>query len=222
MYIKLSNNINKNDPGWPDSPKFEYTPLLEISKGDVANTGIISIFNHFGTHIDAPKHYNDDGLRVAELPLDTFIYETPLLLRIPKSYYEFITPDDLKPFYNELKKADLLMVYSGFNQKRKEDPEGYSRKGPAFGADAAKYVMDNFNLKAVAVDWISFASFDFPEDGTLAHQYMFGKFHDHYTCVIEDACFDMILDKRIIRVYALPLLVEGVDSSQVTIIAEVE
>ena len=222
MFVKLSHNLSKNDPGWPGFPTYDYTPLTQISKGDVAYTYSITLFNHFGTHFDAPKHYNDEGLRITKLPLDTFIYEKPLLLEIKKSYEEFVTPSDLEPYADQLREADLLMIRSGFVSKRKEDPEGFAKRGPAFSADAAKYVMDNFKLKAIAVDWISLASYAYPDDGTLAHQYLFGKYHDHYTCIIEDACFEEIVGKKIKRVYAFPLMLEDVDSAQVTVIAEAE
>jgi hypothetical protein len=61
------------------------------------------------------------------------------------------------------------------------------------------------------------------DDGNLSHRYMLGHYHDHFTCVVEDACFEGIVGKKLKRVYTIPLLVGmGVDSGPVTMFAEVE
>ena len=220
MLVKLSHPINANDPGWPGNPTLKYEPFTSIIDGDVANTYKLELFNHFGTHFDAPNHFYDPGLKIAQLPPENFIYEHPLLLKIPLAYEQILMPSDLIPYYDQIQKADFLMIYSGLKSERKGNPNAYKNQGPAFGAEAAKYIMDHFNLKALAVDWISLASFLYPEQGKLAHQYLFGAFHNHYTCVIEDANFEDIIDRHVKRVYALPLLIDGVDSGPVTIIAE--
>ena len=31
----------------------------------------------FGTHLDAPNHFNPDGLRIAQVPIERFVYERP-------------------------------------------------------------------------------------------------------------------------------------------------
>jgi kynurenine formamidase len=199
------------------------SPTSAIKNGAVCNVFIITLMNHFGTHFDAPNHYIDSGLKISELPLETFFYEKPLLLEIPKSFEEFVTIADLKPHETELKNADLLMIRSGFQKVRKSRPLDFAAKGPAVGSDAAKYIMDNFCLKAIAVDWISLASVPHTDDGDIAHHYLLGKYHDHFTCIIEDATFEEIAGKKIKRVTALPLLTGmGVDSGPVTVIAEVE
>jgi kynurenine formamidase len=157
------------------------------------------------------------------LPPEAFFYEKPLLLEIPKSFEEFVSAEDLAPYKEQLKNADMLMIYSGFNKTRGTDPKNYAARGPAVSSEAAKYIMDNFRLKAIAVDWISLASVPHTDDGDIAHRYLLGGRNGHYTCIIEDAVFDGIVGKKLKRVTALPLLVGmGVDSGPVTIVAETE
>ena len=94
-------------------------------------------------------------------------------------------------------------------------------------ADAAKYLMENFKLKAIAIDWISLANPAVTrnpmDDGHIAHDYLLGKHTDHFTLIIEDACFEEIAGKKVERVYGIPLILGmGIDSAPVTMIAEVE
>jgi Predicted metal-dependent hydrolase len=221
IYKRLSYPLNDKAPVWPGNPKMEIEPFTLIAKGDVANQYQLKIFNHFGSHMDGPKHFNDKGPRLAELPLETFIYEKPLLLDIPKTFREMVTAEDLRPFASKIKDADLLMIRSGFSAQRANNPQRYAAEGPGFSAEAAKYVMDEFpGLKAVALDWISLASYAHNEEGILAHQYMLGMFHDRYVCIIEDLDFSGLDPERLEKVFAMPLFIEGPDSCPVTVLAE--
>ena len=98
MYHLLSYPIEAHMPAWPDSPQLQLEKKLQIAKGDVANTSIISLYNHVGTHYDAPNHYLASGTPIAELDLDRFIFERPLLLEIPKGAGEKVTAADLEPY----------------------------------------------------------------------------------------------------------------------------
>ena len=227
MLVRLSHIVDGAMPVWPGAFSCEIEHDKSLERGDRANAYIIRMLNHFSTHIDTPAHYVLGGAKIAELPLETFFYESPLLVDIPKSKEEAVLAADLKPFENELKKADLLMIRSGFAKYRTEDPKNYAAHGPTVSADAAKYLMAECKLKAIAVDWISLANPSVTStpmaDGHIAHDYLLGKHTDHFTCVIEDAYFEGIVGKKLRRVYGIPLILGmGVDSAPITMIAEVE
>lgn len=223
MYKRLSYNINADAPGWPGNPKIELETRSSISNGDNANTFNVKLFNHFGSHMDGPKHFNDDGPRLGELAIETFIYDRPLLVDIPKTFKQLIQVEDLKPFEAEIKKSDLLMIRSGFSKERATNAQRYAHEGVGISSEACKYIMDTFpNLKAVAMDWISLASYAHGDDGVTAHHYLLGKFHDHYVCIIEDVNLDQLKANEIKKVFSIPLFIDGLDSSPVTIIAEIQ
>lgn len=220
-YKKLSYEMRVDAPGWPGNFKLEIEPFSLIAQGAEANQYKVHLFNHFGSHMDGPRHFNENGPRLAEMPLETFIYEKPLLLDIPKGAMEQITVADLEPYREQIASSDLLMIRSGFEAERERNPQLYSNEGPSFSADVCRYLMDHFrNLKAVAMDWLSLACPSRLEDGILAHQYLLGKFHDHYICIIEDLHFDEVDAGRLHKVWALPLFVEQIDSAPVTVVAE--
>ena len=115
-------------------------------------------------------------------------------------------------------------MHSGLTEDRVKRPDDFMNNCPAIGPEAAKYLMDNFRLKALMVDWLSIASPLYPDHAEKAHQYFLGLHHDHFTCLIEDEDFRGILGegKNVKRVYAIPLMLKGVDSSNVTVFAECE
>lgn len=213
----LSYPVKKGDPTWPGNPTFELTANTSISHGDVANTAMIHLFNHYGTHIDGPLHFYSGGLPLCRLPLERFLYEKPFLAHIPKGPEEKIEPEDLSPYEKEIEDSDLLLIRTGFWRIREEDSKTYENHGPAVSSRTAKYLVERFpDLKAIALDFVSLASYSDSADGDLAHQHMLGMYHDHFICIIEDVNLSQAPSGRLISAAAIPLMIEGIDSSPVT------
>jgi kynurenine formamidase len=66
---------------------------MSIENGDFANLGILHLCDHFGSHLDAPNHFNVAGRKIADVPLERFIYERPRLVDVPKAERELVTRD---------------------------------------------------------------------------------------------------------------------------------
>lgn len=220
----ISYPISEKSPGWPGNPTYRTEQVTDIKKGDSANTYMIHLFNHFGTHLDAPLHFYEKGLPVCQLPIDEFIYEKPLLLDIPKQAGEKILVEELASYEEKLKTCDLLMIRTGFSKMRAENPQLYAQNGPAVSSSAARYLMENYagQMKALALDFISLASYSDCVDGDQAHRYLCGKFHQGHICIIEDVNMDGLDGDGICRAQAIPLYLEGVDSSPVTMWVDME
>ena len=58
---------------YPGNPPIAITPEQAISEGAGANVSRIDFGSHTGTHVDAPKHFFDDGAGVDVLSLDVLI-----------------------------------------------------------------------------------------------------------------------------------------------------
>ena len=58
---------------YPGNPVVSITPQQAISQGAGANVSRIDFGSHTGTHVDAPKHFIDDGPGVDSLPLDVLM-----------------------------------------------------------------------------------------------------------------------------------------------------
>ncbi|WP_134703866.1 cyclase family protein [Ammoniphilus sp. YIM 78166] len=222
MLKRISYSMTDKAPGWPGNPTVKVEPHSLISEGEVANGFQVTFFNHFGSHMDGPKHFNDEGPRLPELPIENFFYKRPLLVDIPKGFKELVRADDLKSYEEQIRDADVLLIRSGFSTTRKEDADRYASEGPGVSAEACQYLIDEFpQLKAIGMDWISLASYAHLEDGILAHQYLLGKFHNRFICIIEDLNFEGLPAGRLKSMCSIPLFIEGIDSSPVTVVVEI-
>lgn len=222
MYKRLSYPLGKNAPGFPNSYTIDIEQSTSISKGDAYNSAIIHVFNHFGSHFDSSKHFNDKGPTITDLPLERFVYEKPLLVDIPKGFRELIEADDLKPYGAQIEQADALFIRTGNGAYRFTDSKRYSEEGVAFSNEAAKYLVTNFkNLKAVGFDFISLGS---PVHGDLivsAHRHILGNFTDNFIGVIEDIDLSDLDAAKLKKVICLPLFITGIDGAPVSVLAEI-
>ena len=222
MYQLLSHTMSTTDPAWPGEPTLKVEAHSLIERGDNADTYVLHLYNHFGTHIDAPKHFNPLGKRISKFPISTFVFNKPLLLDIPKNMGEILAKEELIQYRDKIREADLLLIRSGTYQWKQQKPLEFASRGPALHSEAARYLMEEFpSLRAIGVDWLSIASPSFMPDGIYTHQYLLGRFHDHHLFIIEDLNLKDLDAKRLLRVFAFPLLVEGIDSAPATVVAEV-
>lgn len=223
MYRRLSYTLNTRDHAFPGAPTLRLEPFESMKKGDRLNTYNVTIFNHFGTHMDGPNHFYGRGKQLYELELSTFIFKRPLLVDIPKGAGELVEPEELLTFDEQILRADALLLRSGFSAMRHKDNQMYSEQGPAVSSRAAQLIVDRYrNLKAVGMDWISLSSPLHLEDGILAHQIMLGHTGAEPVLIVEDIDLSGLEQEKLETVFALPLFVEGIDSAPVTILAKLK
>lgn len=70
MIYDITLPLTADMPVWPDEPGPELTPLSRIADGDPANVTRLTLGSHTGTHVDAPRHFLNDGRTVDALALD--------------------------------------------------------------------------------------------------------------------------------------------------------
>ena len=83
---------------------------------DYCHVDILTLGSHTGTHIDAPYHFLKDGQRIDEIPVQRFIGNGILIDVSGKSERELIDSTDLKSFASEIKKADFVILNTGWDQ----------------------------------------------------------------------------------------------------------
>jgi arylformamidase len=220
--VRLSYEIQPEDPGWPGNPTYRWEQTSSIAGGDVANFGILHLCDHFGSHLDAPNHFNERGPKIAEVPIDRFVYERPRLVDVPRGDGELVTRPELEAHDAVVRDADLLLIRSGWSRIRSDDPDRYASRGPGVSPEACEYLIEQPGLKAIALDFISLASYGkLDPDGIVAHQILCGVGRDdRYVIIIEDVDLSGY-PAGAQRVYAIPLFAAAADSSPCTVFAEV-
>lgn len=75
----ISTPVRNGGVVYPGNPEIQIQPQQTISQGAGANVSAIAFGSHCGTHVDAVKHFFDDGQTVDQIPLDRFIGPAILL-----------------------------------------------------------------------------------------------------------------------------------------------
>ncbi len=187
-----------------------------ILKGDTANTKLITLYNHSGTHIDFPNHFFEQGKTADNYSADFWIFENPYLVyrKAEENEIFFLSDDEMKKIPSEI---DFLIIKTGFGEFRGEDK--YWKYNPGFAPRFANMLRDKFpNLKVIGMDFISLTSFQNRELGREAHRMFLGG--DRPILLIEDMDLSKITNSPK-SILCLPLLINGLDGSPVTIIASI-
>lgn len=137
---------------YPGNPPISITPQQEVSKGASANVSSLSFGSHTGTHVDAPKHFFDDGLAIDAVPLDVLM--GPAVLICVENSVMAVGEKELK--LHELKGHTRVLIKtrnSSFIRER-EFKKDYTYLAP----DGAEYLA-SLGIKLVGVDYLSIEQF---------------------------------------------------------------
>lgn len=187
------------------------------------NTSFIDAFVHTGTHIDTAYHVSKDGEKLGDFSVGEFVFDHPVLLRIPKSDEEEITRSDLERHEDALAQADLLLVHTGFSRYRKSEPERYMMKQPGFSVEAAEYLVNLPKMRCVGGDFMGIENI--PEGRASdppfpAHRgfLLSGK----KFLILEDPDIKPLVGKTLRRAFIIPLLFPEAEAMMVTAFAETD
>jgi arylformamidase len=137
---------------YPGNPEIQIQLQQAISRGAGANVSALAFGSHTGTHVDAAKHFFDDGQTVDQIPLDLLIGPALLL--------DF--PDDVRAIgAEELRARDLgghsrvlLKTRNSALLSRRDFDPGYTYLAP----DGADYLV-GAGVRLVGVDYLSIEQF---------------------------------------------------------------
>lgn len=214
----LSYTINAATPMYGTAPKPVFTSYSQIIKEDTSNTFVISMHNHTGTHIDAPKHFINDGKSISDYTIDELIFKNPIIVDCPRNSAGLITPDDFQ--HDQLQICDCLLLHTGYGQFRNEDK--YRTDNPGIAPETILWIRKDYpNIRCIGIDSISISSFQHRNEGREAHKIAFMKSErfGEPLLLIEDIKLDIISGESIEKIFIIPWQIEGIDSAPCNVIA---
>jgi arylformamidase len=90
--IDVTVPLDAQLPTYPHNTPFTLEPIKRIARGDSSNVSTLHISAHSGTHVDAPRHFFDEGTGTEALPLELLVGRTRV---IEVSSRAGITAEDL-------------------------------------------------------------------------------------------------------------------------------
>lgn len=186
-------------PVYPGDCGFELTPWNRIAEGDEANVSRLSFCNHAGTHLDPPRHFDDKGASIDEIPLERLVGRA-LVLEIEE--VKLIGRDELHRL--PVRGVERLLLKTR-NSRLWHEAE-FSPDFTALAPDGAQYLVDA-GVKLVGIDYLSIEAMD--GDGTVHRTLL-----QNDVLVVEGLNLEGI-DPGEYELICLPLKVKGGDGAPV-------
>lgn len=214
-HIYLSYSLANEIPVYGGRGSLNINNIKSLNSGDPANVFIFTMENHWGTHIDCPAHFFENGSKVADYPADFWFFKNPMVIHIALKPGELLDCsgwiDGIKP------DTDIILFKSGWGRLRKT--EKYSIDNPGIHPEVGFFLRGKYpSVRAVGIDWISVSSFQNREAGRQAHHaFLDPDGLNDPILLIED--MDLPKDlPGLISVWIFPLRIDGMDSAPCTVI----
>lgn len=197
MWIDITQTLEHSIAHWPEDTPFSYEiPVRKAESGSV-NIGKIETSTHIGTHIDAPFHFDDNGVKVDELDINRYIGDATVIEVMNKAY---ITEEVLMDFNI---KGTILLIKTKKEANQTVFPETIPVLSEKAVEHIAKIGIKLFGVDVTSVDPIDSKTLD------IHH-----KLHRNDIMIIENAVLQDVTAGHYDFI-ALPLKIKGADGSPV-------
>jgi arylformamidase len=184
---------------YPGNPEIEIALQQAVARGAGANVSTIRFGSHTGTHVDAARHFFDDGQSVDKIPLERLI--GPALLVGFADDVRAVGATELKARDLKGHKRILLRTRNSALLSQKKFVPDYTYLAP----DGAEYLVDN-GVEVVGIDYLSI------------EQFHSGHHRTHRTLLAKSVVILEGLDLSVpppgeYQLICLPLGIEGCDGA---------
>ncbi|MDR1971944.1 MAG: cyclase family protein [Treponema sp.] len=157
--VDLSHTLEPGMPAWPTQARYGSVIYESYDRGDGALHSMITLSEHTGTHIDAPRHFIPGGLPVDKLPLSSLMGRGVTINAVFLGPGGIFTLKNLREFEGQqgkIKKGDIVLFRFGWDSKYRLQPDcaGYLKDWPGLGKEAAEYLAEK-EVAAVGCDTLS-------------------------------------------------------------------
>lgn len=221
VIIPLSYPFSAKTPRYPNTPLPQVSRLRSIAKGDNANTSIITVPTHFGTHVDSPRHFCDLGKTIADSLTGMTTFYPTYCIDVPKSEPNDITVSDLESRIYQVCDAESILIRTGWHRVRSENPNLYSNDHPWVSPEIPRFLRDSCpDLRMFGLDQISISSILHRGSGHECHRnFLCGK---RSVLLLEDLNLSDERIKGAFRMHIFPHFIDDIDGVPVTVIAEIQ
>jgi arylformamidase len=221
LIIPISYPLTLKTPLYPDTPSPVIRPLRSMEKGDSANTSAITFSTHSGTHIDAPFHFCHGGKTIAGCLASDSTFFPAYCIDVSKPESEEITGTDLEPAIAPVRDAEALLIRTGGEAVRSQDPGRYSHDHPWISPAVPRFLREKCpGLRLFGIDQISVSSVLHREEGHTCHrEFLCGE---RPILILEDLNLSDARINGAFRIHLYPFMIDDTDGIPVTVIVEKE
>jgi arylformamidase len=207
--VDLSHPLGPATPLFPGSPPVVLRVLSAIPADPLNATGL-STSLHTGTHMDAPRHFYNQGQSIDQIPLDRCLGPALRIDLSAKHPGEEIHPRDLAPWQEAIRRRPRLLIETGWARHWGETR--YFADFPILTGQAARFLAD-CRIELLGIDT---PSLDIPPNP--AHRVLL----EAGILVLENLTNLDRIGQEEFHLIALPLDIAGAEASPVRAAAVVE
>jgi len=197
-FIDISMPLYNGVPGWPGDTPYAYDLAWTKEQSGSVNVGKMELSTHTGTHVDAPYHFDNDGERIIDLPLELYIGPAQV---IDVSGVEEITLDHIT---GKMKKQTVRVL---FKTNCWKDRTIFPEKIIPISPEVVPFLQE-CGVGLIGVDMPSVDPLDSKE--LLAHH----SLHKYNIHILEGLVLDHVTEGAY-ELIALPLPLKDGDGSPV-------
>jgi len=150
-------------PVYPGDPEVTITPVAQLQWGDIANVSRLVLSSHTGTHLDAPRHFFEEGMAIDGI--DLHLLMGPARVCAFPHATTHLTADDLRP----LGLASIQRLLLKTPNAALWEQTGFQTNYIAL-TESAAHLLVEMGVRLVGIDYLSVDAFerqDFPVHRTL-------------------------------------------------------
>ena len=201
--IDVSVPLDARLPTYPHNTPFSLEPIKRIARGDSSNVSTLHMSAHTGTHVDAPRHFFDEGPGTESLPLELLIGRARVI-EVTSRAGVAAKDLDATDFSD-----DIRVLIKTLNSRLWGAPE-FHEDYVGVLESGAKHLVEQ-GIKVVGVDYLSVEKFHNP--GAPAHHILLGA----GTIVIEGLDLRGV-EPGVYEMFCLPLRVVGSDGAPARVV----
>lgn len=138
---------------YPGNPAIHIALQQAVARGAGANVSSVEFGSHTGTHVDAARHFFDDGQTVDQIPLETLMGPA-LVLEFGDDVRAVGRADLEKKGLDGAKRVLLKTRNSGYLTQDPAFHQDYTYLAP----DGAEFIVER-GVKLVGIDYLSIEQF---------------------------------------------------------------
>lgn len=231
-WVDLSHDFSADTIYWPTADGFQKTTVFEghTEKGFYYTAYNFTSAEHGGTHIDAPIHFAENKQTVDQIPPSQLIGPAVVIRILEQAKqdrnYQFSVEDiqTWEQSHGQIPDNSILLIdtgssklwpdrvaYMGTDERGEEAVK--KLKFPGIHPDAARFLVNERNIKAVGLDT---PSIDYGGSSLFeTHQILF----EHNIPGLENVANLSLLPETGALVIALPMKIKGGSGAPVRIVA---
>jgi arylformamidase len=202
-FIDISVPLDATLPTYPGNTAVRLEAVKRVARGDSSNVSTLYMSAHAGTHVDAPRHFFDDGPGAEALSLELLCGRTRVIELTSRTA---VTAADLAKL--DLTE-DVRVLIKTHNSRLWGDPT-FHTDYVGISESAAKHLVGH-GVKVVGVDYLSVEPFKTP--GAPTHHVLLGA-----GAIVIEGLNLRDVEPGIYDMLCLPLLLAGSDGAPARVV----